>query len=197
MDQKTNNVNAEAKQMLSPDQLLDMAKKGEIQVEYTDKFPTTFSQENIQRFVRGEITWGELQGMDLQQAYSIADVAYTLLEQGRYNDAQTLFEGLVMCNPNDAYFHTMLGVVYAKKDLRDQAIEEYSVALKQDPKNITALVNRGELQLQQGKIEQAVADLKNAIEFDPKSENPSCVRARALAAAIGAIAANTLKDKQS
>jgi tetratricopeptide (TPR) repeat protein len=66
------------------------------------------------------------------------------------------------------------------------------VALKLDPKDINALVNRSELYLQLGELEAAIADLKSARELDPKLENPASARAQALAAATAAIAVRAL-----
>ena len=182
-------------EILSPDQLLEKAKKGEIPVEFVTKYPTTFTPENFEKFSRGDITWGELQGRTLEESYAIAEMAYTLLEQGRVDDARILTEGLVMGNPYDPYFHTMLGAIYAKKNQHDLAIDEYTVALGLEPKNVSGLVNRGELFLQKGKVDEALADLKNAIELDPKAENPSTIRAKALAAAMAAIAVKVLDNK--
>ena len=186
---------ANESQDLSPEKLLEMAKKGEIAVEYTDKFPTTFTNDNFEKFRRGEITWGELQGLGLEEAYAIAELGYTLYEQGRMDDAQILYEGLVMANPFDPYFHTMLGAIYGKKNMREQAAAEYTAALSQDPRNVYALVNRGEIHLQLGRIDQALNDFKKALELDPKMENPGTVRARALAATTAAIAVKVLGDK--
>lgn len=182
-------------ELIPPEKLLEMAKKGEIPVEYTDTFPTTFTQENLEKFIMGEITWAELEGMSMEEAYAIADLGYTLFEQGRYDDAQTVYEGLVIGNPYDSYFHTMLGAIYAKKNMHEEAAEEYSIAVELDPKNISAHVNRGELLLQHGEFEYAMDDLKAAIELDPKAENPSGIRARALAAATAAIIKEVLEKK--
>lgn len=185
----------EEEDLIPPEKLLEMAKKGEIPVEYTDTYPTTFTQENLEKFVMGEITWAELEGMSMEEAYAIADLGYTLFEQGRYDDSQTVFEGLVIGNPYDAYFHTMLGAIYAKKNMHEEAAEEYSIAIELDPKNISALVNRGELLLQHGEFEYAMEDLKKAIDLDPKAENPSGIRARALAAATAAIIKEVMEKK--
>ncbi|MEW5849495.1 MAG: tetratricopeptide repeat protein [Myxococcota bacterium] len=185
----------EEEDLIPAEKLLEMAKKGEIPVEYTDQFPTTFTQENLEKFIVGEITWAELEGMSMEEAYAIADLGYTLFEQGRYDDAQTVYEGLVIGNPYDAYFHTMLGAIYAKKNMHEEAAEEYSIAIELDPKNISAYVNRGELLLQHGEFEYAMDDLKAAIDLDPKAENPSGIRARALAAATAAIIKEVLEKK--
>jgi tetratricopeptide (TPR) repeat protein len=125
--------------------------------------------------------------MSLQEAYAIADLAYTLYEQGRYKDSQVLCEGLVMGNPHHAYFHTLLAGVYEKQNLTDKAIDEYNVSIFLDPKGISALVNRADLLLKKGRVQQAVEDLRNAMALDPKSETPSGTRARALAAVTAAI----------
>jgi tetratricopeptide (TPR) repeat protein len=182
-------------QDIAPERLLEMAKRGEIPIDYVDKFPTTLTKENLEKFRHGELTWGQLLGMRPDETYAICTMGHTLFEQGRFDDARILFEGLVMANPEEPYYHAMLGAVYGKKNMIEQAAAEYSVALSQDPKNINALVNRGEIYLQQGKIDQAVSDFKIAIELDPKSENPGSVRARALAAATAAIALKVMKDK--
>jgi tetratricopeptide (TPR) repeat protein len=188
-------VKDDEEETIPPEKLLEMAKKGEIPVEYTENFPTTFTQENLEKFIMGEITWAELEGMSMEEAYAIADLGYTLFEQGRYDDAQTVYEGLVIGNPYDAYFHTMLGAIYAKKNMHEEAAEEYSIAIELDPKNISAYVNRGELLLQHGEFEYAMDDLKAAIDLDPKAENPSGIRARALAAATAAIIKEVLEKK--
>lgn len=181
--------------VFTPEELLEMVEKGEIEPDYIDEPPNTMTEENWEKFVMGEITWAQLEGMTMEEAYAIADLGYTFYEQGKYDDAQTLFEGLVIGNPYDGYFHTMLGAIYAKKDMHEEAAEEYSIAIELDPENISAYVNRGELLLQHGEFEYAMDDLKAAIDLDPNGEDPSGIRARALAAATAAIIKEILEKK--
>jgi len=185
----------EDEQIYTPEQLLEMVEKGEIQPDYIDEPPNTMTEENWEKFVMGEITWAQLEGMTMEEAYAIADLGYTFFEQGKYDDAQTIFEGLVIGNPYDGYFHTMLGAIYAKKGMHEEAAEEYSIAIELDPENISAYVNRGELLLQHGEFEYAMDDLKAAIDLDPNGEDPSGIRARALAAATAAIIKEILEKK--
>jgi type III secretion system low calcium response chaperone LcrH/SycD len=185
----------EEEQVYTPEQLLEMVEKGEIQPDYIDEPPNTMTEENWEKFVMGEITWAQLEGMTMEEAYAIADLGYTFFEQGKYDDAQTIFEGLVIGNPYDGYFHTMLGAIYAKKGMHEEAAEEYSIAIELDPENISAYVNRGELLLQHGEFEYAMDDLKAAIDLDPNGEDPSGIRARALAAATAAIIKEILEKK--
>jgi Flp pilus assembly protein TadD len=141
----------------------------------------TFSPDQVEKWVFGEATMGQLYGITIEEAYSIAELGYTFAEQGRLNDAQTVFLGLVVSNPYDPYFHSMLGSIFQKQENLDGAIEEYSIAIALDPANVEAYANRGELLMRKGAFEQAAKDFKNAVELDPHEQNPSVNRARVLA----------------
>ncbi|RME73531.1 MAG: hypothetical protein D6776_06920 [Planctomycetota bacterium] len=78
------------------------------------------------------------------------------------------------------------------KDHVDEAIEAYSKALECDPKHVTALANRGELRIIQGEHEAGLRDLRAAIDNDPKGEDPTTVRARAILATV----AQRMREKQ-
>ncbi len=168
------------------DELNEMMKEGEV--------PSSFNEDNLIKFVVGEITWAELTGLTMQEAYSFAEVAYNLFEQGKYDQAQTIVEGLVISNPYDGYFHGLLGAIYGRKGMHEEAQEEYSIAIDLDPTNLSAYVNRAEIFLQHGDIEKALRDLKKAIDLDPKGEKPFGVRARALAAATASVLEEALKQ---
>jgi tetratricopeptide (TPR) repeat protein len=150
----------------------------------------TFSADRVEKFIMGEATLGQLYGITIEEAYSVAELGYTLMEQGRLKEAQTVFQGLIISNPYDAYFHTALGSIYQKMGIVDGAIEEYSISLGLDPAIVEAYVNRGELLIQVGYFEQAAKDFKAAMDLDPDGRNPAVNRARALAsvtaAALGA-----------
>lgn len=154
----------------------------------------TCSPDRFEKFIMGELTLGQLYGITIEEAYSVASLGYTLYEQGRYKDAQTLFQGLVVNDPYDGYFHTMLGAVYQKQNLVDSAIEEYSLAIGLDPTNVEGYVNRGELLMQKGSFEQAADDFKRAIDLDPDGKNTSSNRARALASAITSALQASIKE---
>jgi tetratricopeptide (TPR) repeat protein len=168
------------------DELRDMMKESEV--------PASFTQDNLLKFVVGEITWAELTGLTMQEAYSFAEIAYNLFEQGKYDQAQTIVEGLVISNPYDGYFHGLLGAIYGRKGMHEEAQEEYTIAIDLDPTNLSAYVNRAEIFLQHGDIEKALKDLKKAIDLDPKGEKPFGVRARALAAATASILEEALQQ---
>lgn len=141
----------------------------------------TFSPDQVEKWVMGEATLGTLYGITIEEAYSIAELGYTFAEQGRLSDALTVFLGLVVSNPYDPYFHSMLGSIYQKQDNIEGAVEEYSIAIGLDPANTESYVNRAELLMRLGNFVQAASDFKSAIELDPNGVNPSVNRARVLA----------------
>ena len=70
----------------------------------------------------------------MDQAYAFAEL-YQLFEQGRYDESQQIFEGLVIANPYDGYFHSVLGSIYARKDMHEEAVE-YTIASELDDEDL-------------------------------------------------------------
>lgn len=184
---------------VTADEILRAVEKGDIQLEYIEpQNPLqNWTPENFKKFLFGQITWAQLEGMTMEQAYALAEFAYTMYQQGRYKDARTMFEGLVIGNPYDPYFHAMLGAVYTKLDMQEEAAQEFSIAIELDPEDINSYVNRGELLLQHGEFEYAMEDLKAAIDLDPSGKNPASIRARALAAATASVIKEMIDKRQS
>jgi len=156
----------------------------------------TFSPDRVEKFVMGDLTLGQLYGITIEEAYSIAEIGYTMMEQGRLKDAQTVFQGLVISNPYDGYFHAVLGSIYQKLGMVEGAIEEYTLSLGLDPANVEAYVNRGELMISKGNFVQAAGDFKRAIDLDPDGENPVANRARALASIVAAALSKAIADQE-
>jgi type III secretion system low calcium response chaperone LcrH/SycD len=184
---------------MTAEDVIKAVERGEIEIEYVDP-PNpidNFTEENFKKFLFGKITWAQLEGMTMEQAYAIAEFGYTMYQQGRYKDARTLFEGLVIGNPYDPYFHAMLGAIYTKLDMHEEAAQEFSIAIELDPEDINSYVNRGELLLQHGEFEYAMEDLKAAIDLDPEGKNPASLRARALAAATAAAIKELIERKEA
>ena len=128
--------------LLSEEELIEMAQKGELDVDRVDQpsVSDTFTGDNFLKFIKGEITWAQLEGMTIDEAYAMAEMGYTFLEQGRIEDAKTIIEGLVIGNPYDAHLHALLGTIYAREDNEEDAVEEFSISLGLDPENVDAAV---------------------------------------------------------
>ena len=162
------------------DALVEWLQKQVEWEEIPPELEETLTPENIDRFLDGDITLAQLLGIDPEEAYGIATLAHSMLEQGNLDHAEGLLEGLVVLNPYDAYFHTMLGTVYVKQGKTEDARLEFDTAIDLDESFIPAYVNRGELLLQSGELEAALEDFRRAIELDPDGQDPMSNRARML-----------------
>jgi tetratricopeptide (TPR) repeat protein len=141
--------------------------------------------------LKGRKTFGEILGINAGQAYNLAQLGYRLLQEGQLDDARVMFQGLVTLNPKDPYMHLALGSVHHRAARVEDAIKEYTKAIDLDAKLTNAYANRGELYLGTQQTDKGLADLKKALELDPKGADPSTMRARA----IIATAAAKLKEK--
>ncbi|MBN1295482.1 tetratricopeptide repeat protein [bacterium] len=108
-------------------------------------------------------------------------VGYDLFNQGRYDDARTIFLGLEALGHDDPFVLTALGTIAARLDDLDGAEEYFNRAIDRDPEDMVALTNRAEIHLKRSQFDAAAIDLKRAIELDPDEESALNSRARILA----------------
>lgn len=130
--------------------------------------------------VTGQATIAEAMGIDKRQLYAIAGRGYQMLSSGRLEDARQIYAGLVAADPYDSVFHCHLGATLWQLGEIDNAAHEFDAAIRLNFANVDALAARGEIKLMRGQVREAVEDLRNALEFDPKCEHPATVRARGL-----------------
>jgi tetratricopeptide (TPR) repeat protein len=140
----------------------------------------SFDDEMLEKFVKGEITLAEIQGVDGESQTKLANMGHTLLTSGKLEEARQIFEGLVAMNPREAYFLMAAGSVAQQQERLEDADHWYSLALERDGNNPVALANRGEVRMQLERIEDAANDLIEAVKQDPKAAEPTTKRAQAL-----------------
>ena len=99
---------------------------------------------------------------------------------GRWESAMNIFRGLAFIDPQNPYLHTLLGSALQQQGRVEEAIAEYTEALKLFPEDVSAMTNRGELHLKAGNIREAAADLKRAAQLDVTGKHPAANRARLL-----------------
>jgi tetratricopeptide (TPR) repeat protein len=105
-------------------------------------------------------------------------------QQGNFEKARTIFEGLVELDPESADAHSALGGLLTLQQNDEKAVKHLSRAIEINPSQIAPYVNLGEIYIRQQKIEQAVANLKKAIALDPGQKDPGANRARAMVSGI-------------
>lgn len=139
-------------------------------------------EDFLDRFIQGDATAAEMMGLSREELYMIAKRGYDLMQEGKMGQAREVYDGLVYLDPYDPYFYTVLGSICQKQDNSEDAIKCYDIGIRLQAWNINALANRGEILLNQGKLEEALRDLQLVIYYepDPENANPSVVRTKAL-----------------
>jgi Flp pilus assembly protein TadD len=160
----------------------------EMQAEEPEPPEQLIVPERVEQWLKGEMTLAQLEGLDEDTVYEMADMGYSLFEAGRLGDAQALFEGLEVYNPCDPYFHQMLGAIYQRQNQAELARSQYETALQIEPDNIETLTNLGEVMIELGKPVEAAPHLQKAVELDDGAGNPSALRAAGLASVLVEVA---------
>jgi tetratricopeptide (TPR) repeat protein len=114
-----------------------------------------------------------------QEAADLAAFGHELFELGRFEEARVIFEGLVNHDVRDGFAHTMLGTIYLALNAHDRALALFQASLKIDADDLAALVYRGEIRLNRGKVKSAIEDLARAVTLAPASD-PFVERAKRL-----------------
>lgn len=148
-----------------------------------EEMKARYSPDRIRQFLTGEISGREFNELTGPQMLKMAVMGFTQYEQGRYPEAQAIFESLVFLDPKEAYYQIALGAVFLAQEDLERAERALSMAIGMGSSEVAAFVNRGEVYLRTGRIVLAAKDFKKAVELDPEGKEPLTHRARMLAGA--------------
>jgi Flp pilus assembly protein TadD len=140
--------------------------------------------EILYAFLEDKVSLAELKGISREQLFQLADAGHVKFKHGRVDEAEKIFQGLILLDHRNAYFHGMMGAVHQKKGRFIEAIMEYSQSIKLNSRDISTYVNRGEVYLRHKNYKKAAEDFRNAILLDPTGINLWANRARSLVIAI-------------
>ncbi|MDP1920701.1 MAG: tetratricopeptide repeat protein [Myxococcales bacterium] len=132
---------------------------------------------------KGELTLKDYHAISGPEMLQMALIGFRMYENGKYSEAETIFNGLIALDPREAYYYTALGAVFLAQDEFERAKHNFDTALVFNPKELAAYVNRGEVHLRMGNVMEAATDFKSAVDLDPSGKDPLVIRARVLAAA--------------
>lgn len=138
----------------------------------------------FQDFLDNRISLAELRGMSRQRLFRMAEAGHIKFKYGRVDDAEKIFDALLILDHRNAYFHAVMGAIHQKKGRIVQSIVEYSKALQMNPKDVASFVNRGEIFLRNKDFRRAAEDLRSAILLDTSGRNLWANRARSLVIAL-------------
>ncbi|MER3429338.1 MAG: hypothetical protein C4334_14850 [Pyrinomonas sp.] len=119
-------------------------------------------------WLQGRASLGAASGWTTEEIRLVADLAYWLAEQGRYQEAITIFEGLAALAPATAYFQSALGALWLRHGQPERALPHLETALTADPQDFTALINRAEARMLLGDLDGARKDLKAMLDLSAR-----------------------------
>ena len=140
--------------------------------------------EILYRFLEDKASLAELKGMKKEELYQLAEVGYVKFKHGRVDEAEKIFQGLIVLDHRNAYFHAVMGAIHQKRTRMVEAIVEYTQALRLNRRDTTSYVNRGEIYLRHKNYRKAAEDFRAAILLDPAGANLWANRARSLVIAV-------------
>lgn len=138
----------------------------------------------LMAFLEDKVSLAELKGITRDQLFQLSESGFVKFKHGRLEEAEEIFQGLIILDHRNAYFHAMMGAVHQKRDRPIEAIMEYSQALKINTHDVASYVNRGEIFLRYKNYRKAAEDFRNAILLDMSGANLWANRARSLVIAI-------------
>lgn len=138
----------------------------------------------LQDFLNNKVSLAELRGMSRQKLFRLAEIGHIKFKYGRIDEAERIFEALLILDHRNAYFHAVMAAIHQKKGRIVQSVVEYSKSLKMNPKDVASFVNRGEIFLRNKDYRRAAEDLRSAILLDTSGRNLWANRARSLVIAL-------------
>lgn len=114
----------------------------------------------------------------------MGSVGAMFYEQGQFEKAQTIFEGMLGLEPENDAVLSALGAVLTQRRQDAEALIYLDKAIELNDSEISSHVCRAEVRLRQNNFESAVEDLSRAIELDPQEKDPGANRARAMVLGI-------------
>jgi tetratricopeptide (TPR) repeat protein len=109
------------------------------------------------------MNWKEVLGWNDDVLEDIRFVGYAYIKQGLYDVALTIFEGLLTISKENAYDLQTLGALHLQKDNSLLALQYLDRALKIDPENPQALLNRTKALFTLGYRKQAITEAKRLL----------------------------------
>ena len=140
--------------------------------------------EILHAYLNDKLSLAEMQGISRDQLFQLSEAGFVKFKHGRLEEAEKIYQGLIILDHRNAYFHAMMGAIHQKRERPVEAILEYSLALGIDKKDVAAYVNRGEIYLRYRNYKKAAEDFRSAILLDMSGASIWANRARSLVIAI-------------
>ena len=152
------------------------------------------AQKQVKEVFGDDLKWADLTQWTPEKLHETAKLGYDQYEAGQFDKAEVIFKGLTVLDPDNFYYHQMLGASFQQQNKFPEAIVEYSIALDLKPDDITSFTNRGEVYYELKLWDLAEHDFNEAIRLDAKGEDRWANRARLLLKKLTGIRASQAKQ---
>lgn len=99
------------------------------------------------------------------------EYAYSTMQEGQLEQAQTLFEGILDDDPEDIQALNALGIISYVIDNNQDAIKYFTEVIENHPNSSSGYLNRSCVYKYQNDTERAIKDLSKAISIDNSKPN--------------------------
>jgi len=127
-------------------------------------FGLTFSYSSA--FRNKIMLWGNAAETSPKFLYAQGMFGLKCLEENMLDKAEMQFKRILEIAPNDYKSHYYLGIIYARKNMLNEADEEFNSAISVNP-SAQALCDIGEVYYEQGRFDKAESKWKKATEINP------------------------------
>lgn len=109
-------------------------------------------------------------------SFSAVDVSDILangdsaLNENRLKDALNFYNQAIQKNPNETLTYRKLGKTYQQMKDYDLSETNYKKYLEENPEDVDALVNLGEVQRLKGLYKQAISSFESALKIEPNND---------------------------
>lgn len=138
----------------------------------------------FKKYVDGEMSLAEIKQMPHRMFKEIARHGYLKFQLRQFDKAEIIFKGLAILDHLNWYYRAALGAIFQKQGLYEQAIDEYTMALRLKENEVTALANRGECHICLGNTDAALKDFAQVLKLGLPENNNWVKRCRLLSQKI-------------
>lgn len=146
---------------------------------------TQLTPEAARKLLSGDTPLREAMGVPLSELMFMASRAYDLWRQGRRQDAETLYRGIVALDAGVSWGHAGLGLAAMEQGELEAAESHLRRAVAADPADPSIQVNLAECLIRRDQLVDALAILKPVVENPEHASHPGAVRAAAILTGIG------------
>jgi len=146
---------------------------------------TQLTPEAARKLLSGDTPLREAMGVPLSELMLMASQAYDLWRQGRREDAETLYRGIVALDAGVPWGHAGLGLAAMEQGELEAAESHLRRAVAADSTDPSIQVNLAECLIRRDQLVGALEILEAVVENPEHASHPGAVRAAAILTGIG------------